>query len=138
LHGIGEATTDRRHLKDVTAFLLAHDWYGGPSCVHHAVEAGVHDSLEVLRTYLLEGRNLPVTRIVDQHIQSSESVHREPHGRLRCLLITYFQCHGLHPAAVLLHQRGHFFRATRSGYHAVTCPQCRLGDVPPPTRFRFL
>src|SRR5580704_6414657 len=56
-----EATTDRGHLKDVTAFLLTHHWYRGACCVHHAVKAGVHDRLEVLRTHLLERRKLPIT-----------------------------------------------------------------------------
>src|SRR6267378_2463967 len=126
-----EATTDRRHLKDVTALLLAHHWYSGARCVNDAVEACVHDSLEVLRTHLLEWRELPITGIVDQHIQPSESVHRQLHGCLCGGLITHFQRNGLHPLAVLRHQRCQFLRPARSGYHAVTCGQRCLGDVPP-------
>src|SRR6266850_2261502 len=66
--GNREATTDRGHLKDVTAFLLAHHWYSGARCVNGAVKACVHDSLEVFRTHLLERRKLSITGIVDQHI----------------------------------------------------------------------
>src|SRR6266850_809708 len=63
--GNREATTDRGHLKDVTALLSAHYGDAGARCVHHAVKAGVHDGLEVLRTHLLERRKLPVAGIVD-------------------------------------------------------------------------
>src|SRR5216683_206307 len=129
--GNREATTDRGHLKDVTAPPLAHHWHGRSCCVHHAVEACVHHSLEVLRTHLLERRKLPITGIVDQHIQPSESVHRQLHGCLCGGLITHFQRNGLHPLAVLHHQRCQFLRPARSGYHAVTCGQRCLGDVPP-------
>src|SRR3979411_2435711 len=59
--GNREAATDRRHLKDVTALLLAHDWHGSACCVHHAIKACVHDRLEVLCTHLLEWRKLPIT-----------------------------------------------------------------------------
>src|SRR6266481_5731635 len=67
--GNREPTTDRRYLKDVTALLLAHHWHGGARGVHHAIEARVHDGLEVLRTHLLEWSKLAVTSIVDQHVQ---------------------------------------------------------------------
>src|SRR4029077_19340102 len=77
-----EATTDRRHLKDVTALLLAHQWHGGACCVHHAIKACVHDRLEVLRTHLLERRKLPITSIVDQNVQPPEGLHCQPHGGL--------------------------------------------------------
>src|SRR5258708_6684260 len=70
---VSDAATDRRHLKDVTALLLAHYRYGGTRCVNHAVETRVRDRLEVLRAYLLERRNLPITGIVDQDIQPPES-----------------------------------------------------------------
>src|SRR3984893_2771764 len=63
--GNRKATTDRRYLKDVTALLPAHHWHDGACCVHHAVKACVHDSLEVLRTHLLERRKLPITSIID-------------------------------------------------------------------------
>src|SRR5258708_1423954 len=36
--GHREPATDRRHLKDVTAPLLAHHGHGGPRCVHHPVK----------------------------------------------------------------------------------------------------
>src|SRR6266404_6836010 len=101
ISGNREATTDRRHLKDVTAFLLAHHWYRGACCVHHAVKACVHDGLEILRTHLLEGRNLPITGIVDQHVQTPEGVHRQLYGCLCGGLIAYFQLDGLHALAVL-------------------------------------
>src|SRR6266446_10668149 len=125
------AATDRRHLKDVTAFLLTHHRHRGARCVHHAVKACVHDRLEVLRTHLLERRKLPITGIVNEHIQPSESVHRQLHRGLCCGLFAHFQRNGLHALAVLRHQRRQFFRPTRSGYHFVTYRQCRLGDVPP-------
>src|ERR1700738_2460970 len=70
---VSNAATDRRNLKDVTALLFAHYRYGGARCVNHAVETRVHDRLEVLRAYLLERRNLPITGIVDQDIQPPES-----------------------------------------------------------------
>jgi hypothetical protein len=60
-----KATTDRRHLKDVTAFLPTDHWHGGARCIHHPVEAGVHDSLEVLCTHLLERRKLQSGEIKD-------------------------------------------------------------------------
>src|SRR4029077_1528663 len=63
--GNPEATADRRHLKDVTALLLAHHRHGGTRGVHDPVKARVHDGLEILRTYLLERCNLSVTSIVD-------------------------------------------------------------------------
>src|SRR5260370_25329051 len=126
-----DTAADRRHLKDVTALLLAHHRHGGACCVHHAVKACVHDSLEVLRTHLLEPRNLPVTSIVDHHIQPPEAVHRQLHGGLCGGLIAHFQPDGLHPPAVLRHQGCQLLLPTRSGYHAVPCVQRRLGDVPP-------
>src|ERR1700674_3956982 len=126
-----EATTDRRHLKDVTGLLLAHHWHGGARGVHRTVKAGVHDRLKVLRTHLLKRRKLPITSIVDQHVQPSVGVHRQQHGRLCCCFIAYFQPDELHPLAVLRHQGCQLFRPTRSGYHAVPCGQRRLGDVPP-------
>src|SRR6267142_814404 len=129
--GNREATTDRRHLKDVTALLLAHHWHGGAYCIHHAVEACIHDGLEILRTHLLEGRKLPITGIVDQHVQPPEGVHRQLHGCLCGGLIAHFQPDGLHPLAILRRQRCPFLRPARPGYHAVTCGQRRLGDVPP-------
>src|ERR1700719_2146198 len=121
ISGNREATTDRGHLKDVTAFLLPHHWYRGACCVHHAVEAGVHDRLEVLRTHLLERRKLPIASIVDEHIQTSESVHRQLHRLLCGGLIAHSQPDGLHPLAVLRRQRCQFFYPTRSSYHAVPC-----------------
>src|SRR5882762_5047836 len=124
-----ETAADRRHLKDVTALLLAHYRDGGTCGVHHPVKACVHDGLEILRTHLLEGRNLPITSIVDQHVQTPEAVHRQLHGCLCGGLIAYFQRNGLHTLAILRRQRSQLFRPTRSGYHAVTCGQCRLGDV---------
>src|SRR5882762_8952104 len=99
--GNREATTDRRHLKDVTALLLAHYWHGGACCVHHAVKACVHDSPEILRAHLLERRKLPITSIVDQHIQPPEGVHRQSHCCLCCGLIAHFQRNELHSLAVL-------------------------------------
>src|ERR1700682_3602885 len=125
------ATTDRRHLKDVTAFLLTHHRDRGACCVHHAIKACVHDRLEVLRTHLLEGRKLSITGIVDQHVQPPEGVHRQLHGGLCCSLIAHFQRHRLHPSDVLLDKGYQLFRPTRSGYHAVPGGQRRLGDVPP-------
>src|SRR6266853_6926505 len=125
------AATDRRHLKDVTALLLAHHWDSSACCVHHTVKACVHDSSEVFRTHLLERRKLPKTGIVDQNVQPPEGVHRQLHGSLCCCLIAHFQPDGLHPRAVLRHQRRQFLRATRSGYHAVARSQRRLSDVPP-------
>src|SRR5258706_2255046 len=74
--GNREATTDRRHLEDVTALLLAHHWHGGTCGIHHAIEAGVDDSLEVLRTHLLERCKLPITRNAYTNIESSEGIHR--------------------------------------------------------------
>src|SRR5258706_15154565 len=73
--GNRQATTDRRYLKDVTALLFAHHWYGRARCVNDAVEACVHDSLEVLPPHLLERSKLPITGIVDQHVQPTERVH---------------------------------------------------------------
>src|SRR6266404_6011905 len=125
------AATDRRHLKDVTALLLTHHWDSSACCVHHTVKACVHDSSEVLRTHLLERRKLPKSGIVDQNVQPPEGVHRQLHGSLCCCLIAHFQPDGLHPRAVLRHQRRLFLRATRSGYHAVARSQRRLSDVPP-------
>src|SRR6267154_559038 len=125
------AATDRRHLKDVTALPLTHHWDSSACCVHHTVKACVHDSSEVLRTHLLERRKLPKTGIVDQNVQPPEGVHRQLHGSLCCCLIAHFQPDGLHPRAVLRHQRRQFLRATRSGYHAVARSQRRLSDVPP-------
>src|SRR6267143_3093793 len=129
--GNREATTDRRHLKDVTAFLLTHHRHGGACCVHHAVKACVHDRLEVLRTHLLEGRKLPIACVIHQNVQPPECVHRQLHGGLCGGLIAHFQPDGLHPLAVLCHQGCQLFRPTRSSYHAVPCGQRRLGDVPP-------
>src|SRR6202140_4017934 len=126
-----DATTDRRHLKDVTALLFAHHWHGSARCVNDAVEACVHDSLEVLRTHLLEWRELPITSIVDQHIQPPEGVHRQLHGCLCCGFVAHFQRSGLHPPAKLRYQRCQFLRPTRSSYDAVAGGQRRLGDVPP-------
>src|SRR6266436_3985970 len=131
ISGNREATTDRGHLKDVTAFLLPHHWDSSACCVHHTVKACVHDSSEVLRTHLLERRKLPKSGIVDQNVQPPEGVHRQLHGSLCCCLIAHFQPDGLHPRAVLRHQRRQFLRATRSGYHAVARSQRRLSDVPP-------
>src|SRR6266404_5124164 len=125
------AATDRRHLKDVTALLLTHHWDSSACCVHHTVKACVHDRLEVFRTHLLERRKLPKTGIVDQNVQPPEGVHPQLHGSLCCCLIAHFQPDGLHPRAVLRHQRRQFLRATRSGYHAVARSQRRLSDVPP-------
>src|SRR6266481_150514 len=128
-----EATTDRRHLKDVTAFLVTHNWHGGARCVHHAVKACVHDGLEILRAHLLEWRKLPITVIVDHNIQSTEGVDRQLHGCLCRYLIAHFQRNGLHPLAILRHQRCQFLRPTRSGYYAVAGGQRRLDDVPSQT-----
>src|ERR1700731_920913 len=129
--GNPEATADRRHLKDVTALLLAHHRSGGTGGVHHPAKARVHDGLEILRTHLLERCNLPVTSIVDEHVQTPEALHRQLHGCLCGGLIAHFQPGGLHPLAVLRHQGRQLFRPTRSGYHAVPCGQRRLDDVPP-------
>src|ERR1700732_3353767 len=90
-----EATTDRRHLKDVTALLLAHHWHGGARCVHHPVKACVHDGSEILRAHLLEWRKLAITSIVDEHVETTEAVHRQLHGCLCGGLIASFQRHGL-------------------------------------------
>src|SRR6202040_3293112 len=128
---VRDAATDRRHLKDVTAPLLAHYRYSGARRVNHAVEARVHDRLEVLCAYLLEWRNQPIARIVDQHIHPPEGVHRYLYGSLCRGLVAHFERNGLHPLTVLRHERRQFLRSTRSGYHAVTCRQRRLGDVPP-------
>src|ERR1700674_269453 len=49
---------------------------GGACCVPPPAEACVHDTLEILRTHLLERRKLPITSIVDQHVQTPEVVHR--------------------------------------------------------------
>src|SRR6266852_4115421 len=127
----GVAATDRRYLKDVTAFLLTHHRHRGACCVHYAVKACVHDRLEVLRTHLLERRKLPITGIVDQNVEPPEGVHRQLHGGLCCCLIAHFQPDGLPPLALLRHQGCQLFRPKRSGYHAVPCGQRRLGDVPP-------
>src|SRR6266481_2677198 len=125
------AATDRRYLKDVTAFLLTHHRHRGACCVHHAVEACVHDRLEVLPTDLLEGRKLSITGIVDQHVEPPECIHCQLHGSFCCGFVAHFQFHGFHLLAVLRDQRCQLFRPTRSGYHAVPCGQRRLGDVPP-------
>src|SRR6266850_3866266 len=125
------AATDRRHLKDVTAFLLTHHRHRCACCVHHTVKACVHDRLEVLRTHLLERRKLSIPGIVDQNVQTPEAFHRQLHGCLCGGLITHFQPDGLHPLAVLRYQGCQLFRPTRSGYHAVPCGQRRLRDVPP-------
>src|SRR6266850_2287281 len=61
ISGTGDAATDRRDLKDVTAPLLAHHRDGGACRVHHAVKACVHDGLEVFRTHLLEWRKLSIS-----------------------------------------------------------------------------
>src|SRR5258707_8503526 len=127
----GEAATDRRHLKDVTAFLLTHHRHRGACCVHYAVKACVHDRLEVLRTHLLEGRKLPIACVIHQNVQPPKGVHRQLHGGLCGDLIAHFQPDGLHPLAVLCPQGRQLFRPTRSSYHAVPCGQRRLGDVPP-------
>src|SRR5713101_8663700 len=87
----GVATTDRRYLKDVTAFLLTHHRHRGACCVHHAVEACVHDRLEVLRTHLLERRKLSITGIVDQHVEPPECIHCQLHGSFCCGFIAHFQ-----------------------------------------------
>src|SRR5258708_4586305 len=73
--GNREATTDRRHLKDVTAFLLAHHWYSGARCVNGAVKACVHDSPEVFRTHLLQPPKLSITRIFPPNIPSPKPLH---------------------------------------------------------------
>src|SRR5260370_6727548 len=86
----GVAATDRRHLKDVTALLLTHHRHRGACCVHYAVKACVHDRLEVLRTHLLERRKLPITGIVDEHIQPPEGVYRPLHGGFCGSLIAHF------------------------------------------------
>ena len=62
-------------------------------------EASVGSMLKILRG--LEGRNLPITGIVDQHVQTPEGVHRQLNGCLCGGLIAYFQRDGLHPLAVL-------------------------------------
>ena len=125
------ATAGRRHLKDVTALLLAHHWHGRARCVDDAVEACVHNSLKILPAHLLERRKLPITSVVHQNVQPPEGVHRQLHGCLRCGLIAHFQRNGLHPPAVLLHQGCQFLRPTRSSHDVVACGQHRLGDVPP-------
>src|SRR6202011_4116747 len=125
------ATADRRHLKDVAAFLLTHPRHRGACCLHHAVKACVHDRLEVVRTHLLERRKLPITGIVNQDVQPPEGVHRQLHGGFCCGLIAHFQAEGLPPLAVLRHEGCQLFRPSRSGYHAVPCGQRHLGDVPP-------
>src|SRR6202521_5682190 len=51
-----EATTDRRHLKDVTPLLLAHHWHGGARGVNRPVTACIHDRLGILRTHLFHPR----------------------------------------------------------------------------------
>ena len=125
------AATDRRHLKDVTAFLLTHHRHSGARGVHHAVKACVHDRLEVLRTHLLERRKLPIACVIHQNVQPPECIHCQPHGRFCSGFVAHFQFHGFHPLAVLRHQGCQLFRPTRSGYHAVPCGERRLGDVPP-------
>src|SRR6266404_4826031 len=54
ISAVRDAATHRRHLKYVTALLLAHYRYGGARCVNHAVEARVPNRLEVIRAHLLE------------------------------------------------------------------------------------
>src|ERR1700676_2463354 len=49
---VRDAATDRRHLKDVTALLLAHYRYGGTRCVNHAVEKRAPHRREALAPFL--------------------------------------------------------------------------------------
>src|SRR5467141_332688 len=125
------ATTDRRHLEDVTALLLTHYRHRGACRVHHAVKACVHDRLEVLRTHLLERRKLPIACVIHQNVQPPECIHCQLHGCLCSGFVAHFQFHGLQPLAVLRYQRCQLFCPTRSSYHAVPGGQRRLGDVPP-------
>src|SRR5260221_12539278 len=76
ISGNREATADRGHLKDVTAFLLPHHWYRGARCVHHAVKAGVHDSLEVLRAHPPEWRKLSTACVIHQNVKRTKGVQR--------------------------------------------------------------
>src|SRR5258706_380173 len=76
ISAVCNAATHRRHLKYVTALLLAHYRYGGARCVNHAVEARVHNRLEVLSAHLLERRNLPISGVIDEYVQTPERVHR--------------------------------------------------------------
>jgi hypothetical protein len=58
------AAADRRHLKNVAVLLLPHHWQRGPCRILDAVEARIHDSLEIFRAHLLERRKLPISGVV--------------------------------------------------------------------------
>jgi len=82
--------------------------------------------------HLLKRGKLPITRIVDQHIQSPESAHRQLHGRPSPLTHRALPASPASPARhICAHQRCQLLRPTRSSYDAVACGQRRSGDVPP-------
>src|SRR4029077_17156118 len=74
--------TDGSNLNDVTAALLTHVRKNRPGQINHTPAIGFVPSHELLIGHSLERTQEAIARIIDQHINASESLHGDGHGVL--------------------------------------------------------